>query len=238
MCLGRINLNNAESLLYRMVIIFCRRREIFDLREGPLIVSMLTSVPCSVFMKKLKPLGRNLRMSNRISSFSAVDVRELNHLARLSELNNFVRSRTEIFWFYSFLWISMLSFFEGLSDVLTALIAVERSEKSQDIFIPHHLITVAHLCLNQYKSKNNPKFWVLYLKHFNIYIFFNLSEPWDDSDSAPKGLMEKTWGNDTEWGPITCVNNFHEANLITVFPHQWTVALVCKVTGTNCKMLR
>lgn len=108
MCLGRINLNNAESLLYRMVIIFCRRREIFDLREGPLIVSMLTSVPCSVFMKKLKPLGRNLRMSIRISSFSAVDVRELNHLARLSELNNFVRSRTEIFWFYSFLWISML----------------------------------------------------------------------------------------------------------------------------------
>lgn len=141
-------------------------------------------------MTNLKPLGRNLRMSNRrvnISPFSAVDVRELNHSARLSEFNNIVRSRTGSTHFYGFL---CCHFFEGLSDVLTAFIAVEHSEKSQDTFIPHHLITVAHLCLNQYKSKNNLKFWVLYLKHFNIF-FCHLSEPWDDSDSAPQGLIEK-----------------------------------------------
>lgn len=119
MCLGHINVNNAESLLYKMVIAFCRRRwifETFDLREGPLIVSTLTSGPCSVFITNLKPLRRSLRTSNRrvnISPFSAVDVRVLNHSARLSEFNNTVRSRTEIFWSYSLLWISMLPFLWG-----------------------------------------------------------------------------------------------------------------------------
>lgn len=227
-----------------MVIAFCRRRwifETFDLREGPLIVSTLTSGPCSVFITNLKPLRRSLRTSNRRINISPSQlwmwgcwIIQPGSQSSITLLGVELRSSGPTH-FYGFL---CCHFFEGLSDVLTAFMAVEHSEKSQDTFIPHHLVTMAHLCLNQHKSKNNLKFWVLYLKHFNFFFFCYLSEPWDDSDTAPKGLIEKTWGNDTEWGPITCVNNFHEANFITGFPHQWTIALACRITGANCKMLR
>lgn len=55
---------------------------------------------------------------------------ELSHLARISEVNSIARNRNEIFWFYSFLWISVLLFQEEFCGVFTALIAVEHAERA------------------------------------------------------------------------------------------------------------